>query len=180
MFSLLLLSAYAAASFLEPIVALVLLVFEHPQLAGAILGLLTPLLVSAIKQPGLSTTQRRLIAYAAALVVGALTVLASGGYTGADLVSTLLITIAASQAAYAELWKPSGAAAAVEKRTSLAPRRTFAVIADPGQNADDVLHAWRRRVLEAGWTPLGDPTVRTSYEAGPDGVLVAEGPVKRV
>lgn len=125
MFTLFLLSAYAATGGLfESVLALLVLALENPQAIGALLGLLVPLLVAALKQPGLSPGGRRALAYAASAVVGVLTVISMGQFNLADLTSTLLVTIAVSQATYAELWKPTGAAAAVEKRTNVASRRT--------------------------------------------------------
>lgn len=181
MFLFLLTALTAAGGVLGPVLDLLALVLEHPQLAGGILGLITPLLVSAINQPGLSTRQRRTIAYAAALTVGALTVISTGQYNAADLVSTLLVTIAVSQAAYAELWRPSGVAAAVEARTVLVKPEpeTFSVIGEPGSEPGEVIDLWYEGVEFAGLKPAGTATVTRSFESDPDGgLIIAEGPVR--
>lgn len=182
MFSLFLLltTVAAAGAFFEPIVALIALALENPQAVGALLGLLVPLLVSALKQPSLSASRRRALAYAASAIVGILTVISMGQFNLADLTSTLLITIAVSQATYAELWKPTGAAAAVEKATTLPSQKgayvgTQAIVGNPGDTPEDLIAHWHANAKRNGLMLVGEVSVHTSYESNPDGVLVAEG-----
>jgi hypothetical protein len=182
MFSLLtLLTVLAAAGGdFEPICDLLAREFDHPQLAGGLLGLLVPASESEHKQPGLKPSAQRALAYALAAIVGALTVISTGQYNGADLVSTLNVTILASQAAYGELWKPTGAAAAIEKRTNLTrpELEAFSVIGDPGMQPVDVIDLCYEGDKFAGLRPAGAAKVHKSFEDDEDGgVLIAEGPV---
>lgn len=90
-----------------------------PQACGLLLGALTPLLVSVLKQPGLSTKYVRLIALAASVLVGVLTVAAAGQFNVADLLTTAALVIVACQAAYVTLWRPSGVTDVIEDSTNL-------------------------------------------------------------
>lgn len=110
----------AAAVFTINVIDVVL---KNPQLVGAALGLLTPLLVEVIKQPGLSKTRQKFLAYGVAGLLGLLTVIAAGQFNAADLSSTVLIVIAASQAAYAEVYKESGINTLIAAKTIRAKYR---------------------------------------------------------
>lgn len=111
----------AVGGFLEPVLALLALALENPQAVGVLLGLLVPVFVDVLKQPGLSPGKQRALAYAFSGIVGLLTVISFGQFNAADLIGTLVLTVTASQAAYAEFWKPTGASASVQAATT--PKR---------------------------------------------------------
>lgn len=92
---------------------------DHPQLVAGLLGLIAPALIEVVKQPGLSALQRRLLAYTVSAVIGLLTVISLGQFNLADVSSTILITIAAAQVTYAEVWRPTGAAETIAVTTTL-------------------------------------------------------------
>ena len=97
-------------------------VIEHPQLLGLLLGAATPLAVEVVKQPGLRPAVQRALAIGLSGVIGLLTVLTAGDADPADVISTIILTITASQAAYADLWKPAGVTAAIASRTAIVRR----------------------------------------------------------
>lgn len=118
--SLILLNAMVfAVALVADLGSLLKLVLDNPQLVAAALGLFAPAIIEAVKQPGLSPSRRRLLAYGVSGLIGLFTVISLGQFNLADLTSTILITIAASQATYAEVWKPTGAAEAIAEKTTI-------------------------------------------------------------
>lgn len=90
---------------------------------AVLLGLVTPLLASVINQPRWSAAQRRVFSIVTAVLVGVVNLLVQGGFdittlTWANALSSLVLLIGASQAAYTFLWKPTGVADKVEQATS--------------------------------------------------------------
>lgn len=95
-------------------------------LASLVVGIITPLLVSVINRPGMNKNQRQLIAIAASVVVGVLTLTVQGvvfdmRWTVEGIITNLVLVIGASQTAYATLWSPTGVAKTVERKTSPPP-----------------------------------------------------------
>lgn len=86
---------------------------------GLILGVLSPILISVVQQPSWSGQVRTLVGVVVSLAIGVLTVLANGGADLKDWLATLALVLVASQATYRGIFKPSGAADAIEKVTSL-------------------------------------------------------------
>lgn len=91
---------------------------------AVLLGLATPLIVSAVSNPRLSSQARRFLAIGIAVVVGVVNLAVqgafetlAGGLTWETALSTLVLVVGASQAAYALLWKPTGVADRVEGAT---------------------------------------------------------------
>lgn len=94
-------------------------VFGDTESWGLILGIVSPLGIAVIQQPTWPAWLRWAVGWAAALAVGALTVLAHGGGSGGTWLRTLALTLVASQAAYVG-WR-NGPAKAIEKATSPMP-----------------------------------------------------------
>ena len=89
---------------------------------AVLLGIITPLLISVLNQPRYSDATRRVLAIAVAVAVGVVNLLVQGlldisTITWANALSSLVLVIGASQAAFALLWKPTGASTKVENAT---------------------------------------------------------------
>lgn len=131
----------------------------NTQMWGLILGFVSPLGIAVLQQPGWPSWLRWLVGWACAAVVGLLTVLASGQIThGTTMWTTLVLTVVASQAAYAG-WR-NGPASAIERATS--PASTPAPPAVPAASAGQPPigeslepRAAKRLVEQPG--PGGDP-----------------------
>lgn len=95
---------------------------NQPQAWGIIAGVLTPLLVEVVKQPALPSRWVRPLALLVSVVVGFLTVLASGTLDPTNLLTTIAVVLAASEAAYRKLW-PADAIAAVNAHTNVIGRK---------------------------------------------------------
>jgi uncharacterized membrane-anchored protein len=86
---------------------------------GLILGVVLSLLTAVVQQPNWSPGVRRLVAVAAAVAGGVLTALASGQVgSGQTIIQTVAAVLVAAQASYDLIWKPTGAARAIESATS--------------------------------------------------------------
>ena len=88
-----------------------------------IVGVLTPFLVSVVNQPGWSRQRRQIVAVAVSLLIGVGTVVIGGTVSNwslapSELVVVVAAVVGAAQAAYALIWKPTGAAGRVEAATS--------------------------------------------------------------
>lgn len=95
---------YLLALSFDPISALVALVHQ-PQFWVSVLSLLTPLAIAVLKQPGLPEKWHRPLAWLFAGLVGLLTVYTAGQLNPADLFSSLLLIVAATEASYKVIWK---------------------------------------------------------------------------
>ncbi|GHG80136.1 hypothetical protein [Streptomyces griseocarneus] len=92
---------------------------------GAQVGALLPLLTAIVQRPAWSAEVKKVVAVVLALVAGVVTVAASGGWAqfqhGTLTFATLTAVLAASQATYDLLWKPSKVAPVIESVTSPKP-----------------------------------------------------------
>lgn len=100
---------------------------QNVVLVGLIMGVVTPLLISVVQQPGLSDNARKWVATAVSAVVGFVVSASQGvlpdmsNFQVTDLATTLGVIGAvwsASEATFRKLWKPSGVTEAVEAVTS--------------------------------------------------------------
>lgn len=86
---------------------------------GLILGVVLPLLTAVVQQPNWSQGVRRLVAVVAAMAGGVLTALANGQVgSGQTVIQTVTAVLVAAQASYDLIWKPTGAARAIESATT--------------------------------------------------------------
>lgn len=89
---------------------------------GSAVGGFLPLLTAVVQRPHWSAQAKQLVAVAVALVAGVVTVISSGGLSqfqdGWLSAGTLGAVVAASQAAYDLIWKPSSLAPAIESATT--------------------------------------------------------------
>lgn len=84
-----------------------------------ILGVLTPLVVALVQQPGWSRPLRAIVSVVASVVVGVITVAANGDLTEPrPVLAVIALVLVASNTAYTTLWKPTGVAPAIEGATS--------------------------------------------------------------
>jgi len=92
------------------------------QAAALIVGVLMPLVVTFLKQSGLTRNWNIAITIAACAAAGALTVWATGGFVGfklANLLGSIAIVFVASQAAYQAYWKGTGTEAILNIKSSI-------------------------------------------------------------
>ncbi|MEU7228945.1 hypothetical protein [Streptomyces chrestomyceticus] len=89
---------------------------------GSGVGGLLPLLTAIVQRPHWSAGIKQIVAVAMALIAGVTTVISSGGLDllqhGWLTFGTIGAVIAASQAAYDLIWKPSSLAPAIESATT--------------------------------------------------------------
>ncbi|MFZ3557226.1 hypothetical protein [Streptomyces sp. BH055] len=89
---------------------------------GAQVGAFLPILTAVVQRPAWSAEVKRAVAVALALVAGVVTVLVAGGWQqlqdGSQACTTILAVVAAAQATYDVIWKPTQIAPAVESITS--------------------------------------------------------------
>lgn len=86
---------------------------------GALFGMLVPFLVALVDQPEWSSQKRQIAALGVSVVAGMGTVLGSGDFDPTNWVATITAVVAASQASYTLLWKPTGTARKVQRATAL-------------------------------------------------------------
>ncbi|WP_031102290.1 hypothetical protein [Streptomyces sp. NRRL S-146] len=95
---------------------------------GAQVGALLPLLTAIVQRPAWSTEVKKVVAVILALVAGVATVAVDGGWEqfqhGTLTFATIAAVLAASQATYDLIWKPSKVAPAIESATSPKPGET--------------------------------------------------------
>ncbi|WP_404949129.1 hypothetical protein HFP70_35695 [Streptomyces sp. ARC14] len=96
--------------------------------AGSGVGGLLPLVTAIVQRPHWSVQTKQLVAVVVALVAGVATVVSSGGLAqfenGWLSIGTIGAVLAASQAAYDLIWKPTSLAPAIESATT--PKRARA------------------------------------------------------
>ncbi|MFB6700158.1 hypothetical protein [Streptomyces rubiginosohelvolus] len=89
---------------------------------GAQVGVILPLLTAVVQRPAWSAKAKQIVAAAAALVAGVLTVAVDGGWAqfqhGTHTTLTVLGVLAAAQTSYDLLWKPTKLAPLIEAATS--------------------------------------------------------------
>lgn len=93
---------------------------NQPQAWGVILGVIAPLLISVVQRPGMTGTVRSVVAIAASLVIGVVTVLSTGDFNPENVLTTFAAVLAASHLAFESFYKPTGLAKVVELKTSRA------------------------------------------------------------
>lgn len=91
---------------------------SNAQAWALILGVLSPLLTAVVQQPGWSKRLRVVVAVVVALAVGFLNVVANGQLQVDRALTSIALTLVASQAAYQALWKQAGVTQKVEAKTS--------------------------------------------------------------
>lgn len=100
-------------------------VFTDSASWALILGVLSPLLLSVVQQPRWPNSVRAALTAVASVVIGVVTVLANGGLEDASgVLGIIALVLVASNAAYRNLWKPTGIAPAIERATSGGGRGT--------------------------------------------------------
>ena len=83
-----------------------------------VLGLLVPFAQSIVQRPEWSQKVRVALALGLALAVGLATVLSEGNFDLGNWFGTAGLVLAASQTAYALVYKPTGVAKALEQATT--------------------------------------------------------------
>ncbi|MEU6460349.1 hypothetical protein [Streptomyces sp. NPDC046976] len=90
--------------------------------SGALIGTVLPLLTAIVQRPAWSAPYKKIVAVAAAVVAGVLTVAVEGSWSqfayGKLTLATILAVLAASQTTYDLLWKPTKIAPAIEALTT--------------------------------------------------------------
>ncbi|KIF04159.1 hypothetical protein PL81_20330 [Streptomyces sp. RSD-27] len=90
--------------------------------AGSAVGSLLPLLTAVVQRPNWSVRAKKIVAVVTALLAGVVTVAYVGGpeqfQHGLPTLATLTAVLAASQAAYDLVWKPTSIAPVIESVTS--------------------------------------------------------------
>lgn len=94
--------------------------------SAAVAGVLAPAFIAVIEQPRWEPQMKRAMAYTGAALIGILTVIGNGilndfEVTFANAVTVVMAVVGASQMAYGLIWKPTGAADAIEQATSPKP-----------------------------------------------------------
>jgi hypothetical protein len=86
---------------------------------GLLLGVLTPIATSIVQQPRWSSSVRAVIGAIVSVIVGVVTVLASGDISDTStLLQTVAVTLVAAWSSYRGFWKPTGVAPVLETKTS--------------------------------------------------------------
>lgn len=80
-------------------------------------GFFSPLVVAVIQQSRWSARRQSVVAFVFYVVVAAVTVYLNGVFTTVGLVTAILIVFVTASTAYKNLWKPTGAAPAIEAAT---------------------------------------------------------------
>ena len=101
-----------------------------PEIANGIISLFAPVLVSFLKDAAWRDWQKRLLALAVSLAIGALVVLVSRETGGGEWAEHLFIAVATTQAAYALFWEKTSLEAVM--RSSGAGGRTSGTGDDSG------------------------------------------------
>ena len=86
-----------------------------------LVGFFSPLIISVIQQNRWTPRAKSLVAFLFYLVVGAVTAYFSGVFTVTGLATAILVVFVTAANSYKALWKPTGAAPAIESATSPAP-----------------------------------------------------------
>ncbi|MDN4646460.1 hypothetical protein [Arthrobacter sp. PsM3] len=81
-------------------------------------GFFSPLVIAVIQQSRWSARRQSILAFLFYVVVAAVTAYLNGIFTAVGLVTAVLIVFVVASTAYKNLWKPTGAAPAIEAATS--------------------------------------------------------------
>ncbi len=92
---------------------------------SALVGLLLPGLVAIVNRESWKPWVKAVVAVAASVLVGTVTALLSGGFTGVTWVQALVIVSVASQVAYHTWWKNSGISDWIEKSINVISGKTI-------------------------------------------------------
>jgi hypothetical protein len=99
-------------------------VFTDSASWALILGVISPLFLSIIQQPGWSRTIRSIVTLFASIIIGIVTVLANGGMDDVSgVLGIIALVLVAANTAYRNFWEPTGITPAVESATSGGKRR---------------------------------------------------------
>lgn len=93
------------------------------QMWALLVGFAAPLLVAVVQRPGWSEGLRALVTAGFSVVAGTGTVWLTGSMDGRSVISSILLVLVTSIAAYKGLWKPTGVAPKIETATSPPPAR---------------------------------------------------------
>lgn len=88
------------------------------QMWALIVGFLAPPVIAVAQQPSWPDWLRSLVTVAFSVVAGTGTVWLTGNFEPADLVSSVLLILVTSIAAYKGVWKPTTIAPKIEAATS--------------------------------------------------------------
>lgn len=91
---------------------------SNPQAMGLLLGVISPLGIAVVQQTYWSKAVKQAVLVVVSLVLGVVTVAASGQFNPGDLVTTFVLVLVAAQVAYKAAWKPSGVTAKIESATT--------------------------------------------------------------
>lgn len=86
---------------------------------STIVGFLSPLVVAIIQQPKFHDAAKAVITFLYCLVTAFITVILEGRFTQERFVTSLLFVFVTAITAYKGLWKPTGAAPAIESATTI-------------------------------------------------------------
>lgn len=91
---------------------------------SALVGILLPGLVAIINHENWKSWIKAIIALAASVVVGTVTALLSGGFSGATWVQAVGVVFVASQVAYHTWWKNSDISSWIERSVNVISGKT--------------------------------------------------------
>lgn len=83
-----------------------------------LVGILSPLLISVIQQPGWRRPLRAIVGLIMCVLIALGTAYFNGDFHERGIVSSLLLIFLAAMTAYRNLWRPTGIAPAIETATS--------------------------------------------------------------
>lgn len=86
-----------------------------------LVGFFVPALVSAVNRYDWKPWIKAVVALVVSVLVGTVTALLSGEFTGANWATSIGIVFGSSQAAYALWWKGSGIATKIENKVNVMP-----------------------------------------------------------
>lgn len=86
-----------------------------------LLGAVAPGVIAVLNRLHWTTERKQLVAIAVSVALAVVALLLTGGFSDPwpDVPATLLLVIGTAQAAYALVWKPTGAAPAIEANVNL-------------------------------------------------------------
>ncbi|MFJ2780302.1 hypothetical protein [Kitasatospora sp. NPDC087315] len=93
------------------------------QLWAMIIAFFSPLATAVVQQPRWSNVLRTIVASLIAAAVGTGSAYFAGDFTGRGVVSTVLLAVVVSTTAYTSVFKPVGAAPAIERATAFGTRQ---------------------------------------------------------
>jgi len=88
---------------------------------SALVGLFVPALIAFVNRSDWKDWIKALVALASSILVGTVTALLGGQFTGSNWVTAVGIVFATSQVAYLTWWKGSGITKKIEKTLNIVP-----------------------------------------------------------